>query len=214
MTDLGAESETQGAAGPQTKRARKSNDLREIFESGFLSDCVVKCGDKEWKLHKVILCARSKFFKKALTGSFQVGKTLRFLYSGSLTAEVPDIESFDDIYANGQQIGLTPLPICVSIYKLADYLAFDESLLLEIAEQLHEFVLGMVRNIQYNFEFGGDDFKPDKQFKQLFVASATTAYSVPGVKHILYEFPTRTIRGPFVEFSSSPNLRFLKTKIS
>lgn len=65
------------------------------------SDCVVKCGNKEWKCHKVILCLRSRWFNKALTGKFTEAMTgvvevtemdpdvlqevLAFLYDGCKT---------------------------------------------------------------------------------------------------------------------------------
>lgn len=63
-----------GSTGPaNTKMTRKINDSSEIFDSGFLSDCTVRCGKKVWRLHKIILCSRSKFFKAALTGNFEVG---------------------------------------------------------------------------------------------------------------------------------------------
>lgn len=59
----------------------------------------VKCGDRTWNLHKNILCSRSVWFEKALTGSFEEAKTgvveihnfepepvdwlVRYIYSGS-----------------------------------------------------------------------------------------------------------------------------------
>lgn len=46
--------------------------MHRLFESGILADVEVKCGGHTWKLHKTILCTRSIWFKKALTGSFKV----------------------------------------------------------------------------------------------------------------------------------------------
>ncbi|KAK1773446.1 hypothetical protein QBC45DRAFT_311542, partial [Copromyces sp. CBS 386.78] len=39
-------------------------------ESGLFSDVTVRCGNKIWKLYKTILCLRSIWFEKALTGNF------------------------------------------------------------------------------------------------------------------------------------------------
>ncbi|KAK0736633.1 BTB/POZ protein [Apiosordaria backusii] len=47
----------------------------KLLETGLFSDVVVKCGSKEWKLHKAILCTRSVWFEKALTGQFQEAST-------------------------------------------------------------------------------------------------------------------------------------------
>jgi len=43
-----------------------------LLESGNFSDVTVSCADKTWKLHKAILCSRSTWFEKALTGNFSV----------------------------------------------------------------------------------------------------------------------------------------------
>lgn len=45
---------------------------RRLFESGMLADVEIKCGDHTWKLHKVILCTRNIWFKRALMGTFKV----------------------------------------------------------------------------------------------------------------------------------------------
>lgn len=50
--------------------------IQRLYESGILADVEVRCGDQTWKLHKVILCTRSAWFKKALLGAFEVGTFL------------------------------------------------------------------------------------------------------------------------------------------
>lgn len=72
----------------------------ELLESGTLSDTQVRCGKRTWKVHKAILCVRSEWFKKALTGRFKEAKEgsvnikefkenevdclLRYIYTGSI----------------------------------------------------------------------------------------------------------------------------------
>lgn len=57
---------------------RRLNPLTEerhfsrLLDSGYMSDCTVICWDTKWATHKVILCSRSKWFRAALDGSFQV----------------------------------------------------------------------------------------------------------------------------------------------
>lgn len=69
----------------------------------------LKCGDKTWNLHKNILCSRSEWFEKALTGKFQeaqtglveiqnfgpeaVGWVVRYIYSGSTFALIIHVAS-------------------------------------------------------------------------------------------------------------------------
>lgn len=51
---------------------RKMVSMDVLLDSGVLTDVKVSCGDRSWDLHKLILCSRCSFFKKALTGEFQV----------------------------------------------------------------------------------------------------------------------------------------------
>ncbi|KAK9419383.1 hypothetical protein SUNI508_07358 [Seiridium unicorne] len=52
-----------------------SSSFLALLESGNFSDAVVKCKDRSWKVHKAILCSRSKWFDKALNGKFEEAKT-------------------------------------------------------------------------------------------------------------------------------------------
>lgn len=53
--------------------------VQRLLESGMLADAEVKCAGCTWKVHKVILCTRSDWFKKALMGPFEASSTLPVL---------------------------------------------------------------------------------------------------------------------------------------
>ncbi|ROW02417.1 hypothetical protein VMCG_06054 [Cytospora schulzeri] len=50
---------------------RLARDNLKLLESGILSDVTIVCKKRVWKAHKVILCARSEWFTKALTGNWK-----------------------------------------------------------------------------------------------------------------------------------------------
>lgn len=54
---------------------------RRLLESGTFSDTQIRCGKRIWKVHKAILCIRSEWFKKALTGQFMVSAYSYVLHS-------------------------------------------------------------------------------------------------------------------------------------
>lgn len=49
-----------------------SKSISAILESSEYSDMTVCCGSEEFKLHRAIVCPRSKFFAAACGGQFQV----------------------------------------------------------------------------------------------------------------------------------------------
>lgn len=44
----------------------------ELFKTGDFSDLLIRCNDREFRVHRAIVCPRSKFFQKACTGGFNV----------------------------------------------------------------------------------------------------------------------------------------------
>ncbi|RYP17050.1 hypothetical protein DL765_004749 [Monosporascus sp. GIB2] len=104
----------------------------KLLTSGNLSDVEVRCGDKSWKLHKLILSSRCAWFDKALNGKFmeantsvvtienfkpdRVYKMIQFIYTGKLPWSDPDDIQF--------------LPL-IYLYELGDYFMLPE--LCEIA---------------------------------------------------------------------------------
>ncbi|RYP28179.1 hypothetical protein DL767_007327 [Monosporascus sp. MG133] len=99
----------------------------KLLTSGDFSDVEVRCGDKSWKLHKLILSSRCAWFDKALNGKFmeassgvvtiedfapdKVYPMIQFIYTGKLPCSDPDDMQF--------------LPL-VSLYELGDYFLLPE----------------------------------------------------------------------------------------
>ncbi|GAB1316963.1 hypothetical protein MFIFM68171_07173 [Madurella fahalii] len=100
-----------------------------LLRSGLFSDVTIKCGDRTWKLHKSILCTRSVWFEKALTGSFQEAQ------SGIITIENFEPEAVDwvlcYIYTGSCDVpnlkpdrgAKTHFVTCYEVYTVADYFA-------------------------------------------------------------------------------------------
>lgn len=53
---------------------RELMSLQPFFNQQY-TDCLIKCGSREWKAHKSILCPRNDYFKAAFEGSFAEGST-------------------------------------------------------------------------------------------------------------------------------------------
>ncbi|KAK4221137.1 BTB/POZ protein [Podospora fimiseda] len=103
----------------------------KLFESGLFSDVTIKCGDREWKLHKNILCTRSTWFERALNGTYVEATTgivniqdfdpeavnwvLRYLYSGKCDIRQLKPESEAE----------TTFVTCYEVYKVADFFLIE-----------------------------------------------------------------------------------------
>ncbi|KAI1496418.1 BTB/POZ protein [Biscogniauxia marginata] len=48
--------------------------MKKLYYTGEYSDLVISCGGKYYKVHKAIVCPRSKFFAKACSGDFKEGR--------------------------------------------------------------------------------------------------------------------------------------------
>ena len=57
-------------ANPHQARLMASN--YKLLETGKYSDLVIRCGAKEWNVHRAIVCEGSKFFATACDGPFMV----------------------------------------------------------------------------------------------------------------------------------------------
>ncbi|RYO90671.1 hypothetical protein DL766_006160 [Monosporascus sp. MC13-8B] len=99
----------------------------KLLASGNLSDVEIRCRDKSWKLHKLILSSRCTWFDKALNGKFmeassgvvtienfepdRVYQMIQFIYTGRLPCSDPDDKQF--------------LPL-IYLYELGDYFVLPE----------------------------------------------------------------------------------------
>lgn len=44
----------------------------KLFNSSEDSDLIIRCGGKQWDVHRHIVCPRSKYFDRACAGGFEV----------------------------------------------------------------------------------------------------------------------------------------------
>lgn len=62
----------KNAAGKAERRILKN--VRNLFNNSKYADFTIKCGDRQWPVHKAIICLHSDFFAAACKGPFQVHK--------------------------------------------------------------------------------------------------------------------------------------------
>ncbi|TID23585.1 BTB POZ domain protein [Venturia nashicola] len=96
------------------------------LDSGDHSDFTIKCNEREFKVHKMVLCPQSSFFAKAVQKyAFQEGQTgvipmdhddpdaigsmLRFLYTGDYDTENLTMQAHLKIYALADKVDITAL---------------------------------------------------------------------------------------------------------
>ncbi|MCJ1282827.1 hypothetical protein MMC26_002153 [Xylographa opegraphella] len=51
------------------------DSLAGVKRTSKYSDLVIRCHEREWKVHRVVICPRSKFFEIACDGDFKESKT-------------------------------------------------------------------------------------------------------------------------------------------
>lgn len=56
----------------ESARVAQTNGLRSALQSGIYHDFVVRCKPREWKVHRVVLCASSGYFGTVCKSSFMV----------------------------------------------------------------------------------------------------------------------------------------------
>jgi BTB/POZ domain len=55
-------------------------DIVRLFNNSEYSDLVLKCKDRSWKVHRVIVCGRCEFFKACVDRNFKVSDIEIILY--------------------------------------------------------------------------------------------------------------------------------------
>ncbi|KAF2663588.1 hypothetical protein BT63DRAFT_465778 [Microthyrium microscopicum] len=129
------------------------HSLGPTFDTEKFSDLTVKCGDKSWRLHRVILSAHSPVFEAACSQDFKEAHTGLFIIQEQdpRIAEVvlkmmykahDSHRLFRDLFENLATEGISnPYTIWVDLYKCADFfqiewlLSYIEEVMLEYAEQ-------------------------------------------------------------------------------
>ncbi|KAK4443089.1 hypothetical protein QBC34DRAFT_431077 [Podospora aff. communis PSN243] len=176
--------------------AKKLTNTIEFFETGFLSDCTVKCGDRVWKLHKLILCANSKFFKAAFTGGFEEANTgelvlreldpakvddaLRFVYAGNLDHLN---NTFNFKSGNVAKDICDMLKAAMSLYSVAQFLRLD-ALCQEITNRVLLYNKKEARKMQTEWKRARwySDRAPRFSAGTTFSSLAKQAYDMPPAK--------------------------------
>ncbi|TGJ78702.1 hypothetical protein E0Z10_g10060 [Xylaria hypoxylon] len=104
----------------------------ETLTSGLFSDVTIKCADKTWALHLIILTTRCEFFRKALEADrfkeskekhveiheqdpVQVYWVIFFLYTGRAPSDLLALLEDDE----------TVMESCVDLFKIADFFTVD-----------------------------------------------------------------------------------------
>ncbi len=52
------------------------SSLSSLFLSAKFSDMTIRCGERDIKTHRAVVCPQSSFFDKAMTGGFMVSKDI------------------------------------------------------------------------------------------------------------------------------------------
>ncbi|KAK6349378.1 hypothetical protein TWF730_010125 [Orbilia blumenaviensis] len=81
--------------------------MSSLLESGKYSDFTIKCGSKQWKVHRAIICPQSKFFETLCDSDFKEAKSAEI----NLSDEAPsDIQAMLEFLYTGQY-SIAPLEL-------------------------------------------------------------------------------------------------------
>ncbi|KAI0530444.1 hypothetical protein GGR58DRAFT_508407 [Xylaria digitata] len=127
---------------------------KELLRSGMLSDIKVKCGDKTWDLHRVILP-----FEK-------VDWVINFIYTGHVHRDVLNLLEDEETVMN----------TCLELFTLANFFSLD-GLRQRVVEVLTEVFIDQASNIQKGVRSRDpDEYYDFKEFSPRFLATVRTVY--------------------------------------
>lgn len=69
-------------ANSQNNPAVEPDLYKAFFDDATLSDLTIQLSDKTVRVHRIVLCRKSEYFTKLLTGSFQVCSNRLDMISG------------------------------------------------------------------------------------------------------------------------------------
>ncbi|KAK5165458.1 uncharacterized protein LTR77_008987 [Saxophila tyrrhenica] len=97
----------------------QANSVR-LWRSNDLSDLTVRCGGREWSVHRFVLCTQSKYFERAVEGGFKesteklielqeddpkiVGLMLSWFYNRYYPADSAQSDTTPDDYLSEAQV--------------------------------------------------------------------------------------------------------------
>ncbi|KAM7208136.1 BTB/POZ fold [Naviculisporaceae sp. PSN 640] len=188
------------------------NDFSKHFNSGAFSDCQIRCGDRVWNLHKIILCNASKYFEAAFSGSFaeaetnvitltdqdpdHVDEVLRFIYYGYLPDSL-HTKHHDKFINFDMQEFLPYYEKYIWMYMLADYMQLPD--LKNEYWGLLDDANDNIRRISSTKIFGPEESETYTNTIERFVGCVTKAYSLPVNTLDIYT-SDRSLRRIFVGF--------------
>ncbi|KAK2609398.1 hypothetical protein N8I77_002895 [Diaporthe amygdali] len=106
-----------------------ANDDIHLLESGNFADATIVCGDRTWKVHKLILGSRCKWFQIAFYGKMSEA------LSGKITLEEQDPELIDILlrFIYAKDINIAKLrdgkdipALCIQLSRLGDFFQLHE----------------------------------------------------------------------------------------
>ncbi|KAK8102313.1 BTB/POZ domain-containing protein [Apiospora sp. TS-2023a] len=100
-----------------------SKSGQDLLDSGQFSDAEVSAGRKVWRVHKTILCPRSKYFDRAFNGRFAEAKTGKLIIRDQTSRDVYHVLQF--LYTGQVPCDRKQLTRLLELYKIADYFGID-----------------------------------------------------------------------------------------
>ncbi|KAH8728537.1 BTB/POZ domain-containing protein [Phaeosphaeriaceae sp. PMI808] len=98
-------------------------NLPSFFDSEGLSDGVIKCGKREFRIHRLVLCAQSSYFTKVFTGDFKESNGCLTLNDDDISAVEAMLEfmySFDYDSSGRAENTCSPMVFNVKVYSIAE----------------------------------------------------------------------------------------------